>query len=326
MNRLKSFLLFLLPVWLFVGIFYLPYAIWSFPLSINWFMQNDYVLFRDIVYHHTPMPLFILNALSHIFGNTYEMLQITSYLLALILGYGIYFTGKTITRKVGISTLFLFVITLFTIGSNFNIEEMLAALFSLYAAFFFLKYRHSKASGFIIACGMFVALGVMSKQTAIGIIPAIGIILLWDTLTLKKNKIKALLKTTVYGLVGVGIVTVPIIIYFATRGALADFWYWNVTYNLFVYPAAYAKQAPTPNIIGGLANGMWIILAFVSGVLLMIHKHVSLDVKKQTLLFLIALITLLPALLPSFHVYKLITIYPYALILLSIYFSHVSGI
>jgi 4-amino-4-deoxy-L-arabinose transferase-like glycosyltransferase len=239
------------------------------------------------------------------------MLRIASYLLALSLGYGIYFIGKTISKSLGTTTLLLFIITFFTIGSNFNIEEISAAIFTLFASYYFLTYRKHKKSVYLMACGAFVALGIMSKQIAVGIVPAIVIMYLWDLRHQKKNKAQTLINNIMIAAIGVAIIVVPILIYFLTHDALDDFWYWNVTYNLYVYP----QQSSAYGLKEGLQYGSWLLAAVVPGTILLFNNTLKRAEKEALALLLLATIFLIPSLLPSFHIYKILAIYPYPLLI-----------
>lgn len=327
MKKIEAFLLLILPVWLFTGIFFLPYAIWSFPLSINWFFENGLLMYRDIIYHHPPLPLFILLGASKILGNTEWMLRIVSYFLALGFCYSVYFLARRIQRNVAVVALFLLVVTFFPIASNFNLEEMLASLFSVLAAAFFFHYRKTRTLTFLITSGACVGAAVMSKQIAVGTIPAMMVVLLYDQW---KNKPRVILynliKSTLFLVGGIFLIVIPCILYFYLRNGLSDFFYWNIIYNLTVYPKAYAQYSPVADWTEAMKNGLWILLAVVSGIILFFKKKNQVEMRKKLMFLLVATSSFLPALLPSFHTYKFLSMYPYPLLLLALAVVHLTYI
>lgn len=325
MRKLEAVLLVILPIILFTGIFFLPYAIWSYPLTQNWLYSNDFVLYRDVIYHHTPLPLFILFGASKILGNTEWMLRIVSYAAAFTFCFSLYMLARKIQRTVAVITLFLIILTFFPVASNFNFEEMFAALFSVLAAVFFFQYRTSKKSRDLIVAGALVGAAFMSKQIAVGIIPASLAAILYDHWHDKpKVIINKIIKSGLLLGVGMLITFLPILIYFYVQNALGDFLYWNITYNLFVYPKAYAQYSSAVNWQEGAINSLWIIPAVVAGVVLLFRNGTSKQLKSVQVFLLVATVSFLPAMLPSFHTYKFLSVYPYPLVLLAIsivYFS-----
>lgn len=320
-------MLFLLPVWLFTGTYFLPYAIWSYPLTINWFQDNGLVLYQDIIYHHTPLPLFVLYISSHIAGNTEMMLQGMSYILALACCYIMYFFARLHSRQAGKLLLVLVMTTFFPFASNFHIEEMVATICSLAAGFFFFQYRSTRHARFLVVCGMSIGAAFMSKQIAVGTIPAIGTILLFDGWS---SGIRQSFNKIIYPslMIGIGMVLsiLPFALYFISRGALDDFWYWNIVYNIAVYPQAYASYVSGTEWKEGIFNFIWILVP-VSASLYVLMKNKRSDKTTYLLLFLlVSTISFLPAILPGFHLYKFLSVYPYPIIALAILFATVTNI
>lgn len=322
MKKIEAFVLLILPIWLFIGIFFLPFAVWSFPLSNNWFFENGLLIYRDIIYHHPPLPLFVLLGASKILGNNEWMLRIVSYFLALGFCYSLYSLAKYIKKGVSVIILFLLIITFFPIASNFNFEEMMASFFSVLAMVFFFHYRKAKASKFLVAAGACIGAAIMSKQIAIGIIPAMMTVVIYDNW---KNKPRIILfdivKSALFLAVGILILVIPFIFYFYLHGSLNDLLYWNFVYNFTVYPKAYAQYAPGVDWKETILNSLWVLTAIVSGIILLFSKKLSADTRKKNIFLLVSIFAFLPALLPSFNTYKLINLYPYSLLLLALAFT-----
>lgn len=327
MKKIETLLLFLLPICLFIGIFFLPFAVWSFPLSNNWFFENGLLIYRDIIYHHPPLPLFTLLGASKILGNNVWMLRIVSYFLALGFCYSLYFLAKYIKKSVSVIALFLLIITFFPIASNFNFEEMMASFLSVLAMVFFFHYRKTKAAKFLVATGACIGAAIMSKQIAIGAMPAILAVVIYDNW---KNKPKAMLlniiKPVLFLTVGVLTLVIPFIFYFYLHGALNDFLYWNFVYNFTVYPKAYTQYSPRIDWREAILNSLWILTTIISGIILLFSKKVPKETRKNNLFLLVSILAFLPALLPSFNTYKLINLYPYSLLLFALVFTSLTYI
>ena len=327
MRKIEPFLLFLLPVWLFTGTFFLPYAIWSYPLTINWFIDNGLVLYQDIIYHHTPLPLFILYGASYVLGNTETMLRIMSFVLGLLFCYSVYFFSRCINRNTATVTLILLLISFFPFASNFNIEEMCAAIFSVIAGMLFFQYRTTGKNRFLLLCGASIGAAFMGKQIAVGTIPAIGAVMLYD---IWREHNATVIGTIIYPsliiVTGIFLSTLPFAGYFIFHGAFDDFWYWNVVYNITVYPKAYAAYMPQTAWMEGVTNIIWILVPVITGIFLFFNRAVSKEIKTVLLFLLVSTISSLPAVLRGFHVYKFLTVYPYPLLILAISLTTIRGI
>lgn len=94
---------------------------------------------------------------------------------------------------------------------------------------FFALYRKK----FLIA-GLFMGLGIVFKQTLIPLAGLILIYILWS----EKN-----FRMISQYLLGLLPPIVLMILYFAHKGVLVDFWYWTIVFNLTVY-ASFGTQIP----------------------------------------------------------------------------------
>ncbi len=296
---------------LYINVFQLPYAVWTFPLTQNWFTDNGLILFQDVIYHHTPLPLFLLYFLSKIFGNGASMLQISSFLLSTIFGLGVYLVGAQISQKIGKVSFVIFLFTFPAMFNNFNIEEMTAALLTLFSMYFFTHFLKAESVLFLFYAGIFFGLGVMGKQSAVGIVFAFTIVLLW--FSVKKKRTTSIKKAFLFLVVGGAVGVSPVLIYYFIHNALGDFLYWNILFNLTIYP----QQTQPRAISDGLFYGGWIMLSILPGFILLWKRELKRDVRLKLLLVVLATLFLSPSLLPSFHAYKLLIFYPYAIIIWS---------
>lgn len=308
MRRIELLLLVFVPIWAYINVFLLPYAVWSFALTQNYFRENNLILFRDIIFHHTELSLFLLFLSSKLFGNSAQMLQISSFILLLFLVLGIYITTKQISHSLAKIAIFLFLITFPPLFNNFQLEEMTAAVFALYGVYFFLKYQSTKRMLKIFLAGIFFALAIMGKQAAVGAVFAVIATLVWSAIG-EKSFVKVK-KSIFVCLLGLTVGILPFLLYYLSKNALDDFVYWNFIFNLTVYP-----KFDVPNALSEmLPMAAFLFLSLPASIWLVIKKQ-KMELKDGLIFFILLGIFLLPALLPSFWLYKLLLPYPALLIL-----------
>ncbi len=310
---MSGFLLLLVPFWMYAGIFHLSYFVWTFSLTQNWFFDNGLVIFKDIIYHHTPLPLFLLYFTSKILGNTALMLQISSFTLGLLFVHGVYVTAKTLSKKIALTALLFLLVTFFPLFQNFNLEEMTAAVFALYATYFFLKFWQKQANRWIFLSGLCIACALMGKQIIAGIIITLIIANAYSINNRKVGRQK-LTRALFFFILGFAIGILPILIYYSLHHALADFFYWNIIFNLTIY-----RQQSTPYALkDGLLSSGWLLFSLVPAVFLWFRGKLNFIQRLGILTLICNTIFLFPSFLPSFLVYKSLPFFAYPLILWAI--------
>lgn len=318
MQKLTIILFIILPIWAYIAIFHLSYYPWPFPLTQNWFMDNGLILYRDVIYHHTPLPLFLIYFFSKIIGDTPFMLQITSFLLTATLGYSIYFTGKLLSSKIGNISLLIFILSFFAIFQNFNIEEMTAAIFTLLSTYFLLKFWRTKSYVLLFLSGLSAGLGIMGKQVTVGLIPVVIIITVIHTIK-NKEQLSIILKKNCIYCCGIFLSVLPFVGYFFINNALYDFIYWNIIFNLTEYP----KQSAPYGLKEGISTGGWLFFSIIPGTILLFKKNLKLYFHSGLLIFILTAIFISPSLLPSFLTYKILPFFAYLVLLWAITFQYI---
>ena len=301
-------------IWAYFNVFKLPYAAWTFPLTQNWFADNGLIVFKDVIYHHTPLPLFFLFTLSKILGNNFFMLKFASFSLLVAFGYGIYLTARQISEKVGTTSLFIFAVSFPATFNNFNIEEMISSVLALYAVYFFTRFYKTGFYKFIFWFGFFLGLSFMGKQPSVVILPALLTLLF----IFRKAKRFLITKTLFFVGLGLFISVAPFTLYFYLNNALYDLYYWNIVFNLTVYPAlskvAYAAKE-------GIASTLWLFLSLFPALFLAVKGKLEKNFKFVLISLIVSTIFLFPSFLPSFSSYKALIFYPYPVILWSVVFD-----
>lgn len=300
-------------VWAYFGIYQLPYYVWTFVLSQNWLMSNGLILFRDIIYHHTQLPLFTLFGMSKILGNTPDMMRFSSFILLVIFGYGILLLGRKISKRVGNISFAIFLLTFFPLFHNFNIEEMMASLFCVYATYFYLKFWDKLIPVWFFFSGIFVALGIMSKQS-VGLIVFVYLLAsgwqIFENNKLIKPAVKGFLYFSIGGILG----TLPFLIYYLINNSIGDFLYWNIIFNFTIYP----KQSVPYAFKEGMVASGWLFASIVPSIYLLFKQKINRTLRFPLGLLVISTIALSTSLLPSFLGYKILPFYPYPLVIWAI--------
>lgn len=292
----------------YINIFQLPYFAWTFLLTQNWFMENGLVIFKDVIYHHTPLPLFLIYGISKILGNNFFMLQAASFLMLILFGFGIYLTAKQISKRAGTVSFFLFIVTFPALFNNFNIEEMTSSLFALWAFYLFIRFYKTASYRFSLLFGAFIGLSFMSKQPSLLLLFPLIILLF----IFKKSKIFSFKKALIYFGFGFFVSIFPFFLYFLFNNSLYEFYYWNIVFNLTLYPVLSKAYVTTE----GIFSTLWLLLSILPAFII-IRRKTEVNFKFFAISLILATIFLYPSLLPSFLTYKALIFYPYPLILWS---------
>ncbi|MBI2613569.1 MAG: glycosyltransferase family 39 protein [Candidatus Levybacteria bacterium] len=310
MPKISIALIFGFLLWAYFGIYQLPYYVWTFALTQNWFTDNGLILFKDIIYHHTQLPLFALFGMSKILGNTPDMMRASSFILLIVFSFGILLLGRKISKKVGNISFAIFLLTFFTLFHNFHIEEMMASLFCIYATFFYLKFWDKLSSWWIFFSGIFVSLGIMSKQS-VGLI--ILVFLLASVWQIRRNKklVKTTIKGFMYFFLGLLIAATPFFFYYFVNHSLGDFFYWNIIFNFTIYP----KQSIPYALKDGMIAAGWLLFSIIPSIYLLFTKLINKELRFPLILLTLCAVFLSTSLLPSFLTYKALPFYPYPLII-----------
>lgn len=296
----------------YVNIFQLPYFAWTFPLTQNWLTDNGLIIFKDVIYHHTPLPLFVLYEMSKILGNNFFMLQASSFLMLILFGFGIYLTARQVSKRIGTVSFLIFIVSFPVLFNNFNIEEMTSSLFALWAFYLFIKFYKTVSYRLILFFGVFLGLSFMGKQPSLLVLFPLVILLF----IFRKSKAFSFRKVLIYSGFGLFISMVPFILYFLYNNSLYEFYYWNIVFNLTIYPALSKAYVVTE----GITSTFWLLLSIIPAFIILRGK-IEADLKFIATSLILATIFLFPSLLPSFLTYKALIFYPYPLILWAIILS-----
>lgn len=172
---MKRLILFFPATAIFFLSFSLPFTYW--PEMLNWpfFLLSGWQPYQDFFMIHTPVLVYLLAGFFKILGQSGQTLHLFGALLlsmtTLLVALGPYW----FTKKISAGILSGFLAVLFAVsfkGNHVWFETLLTPLLLL-SCLFSLWYLKTERLVLVIFSGVFVALGVLTKQTAVYLLPAI---------------------------------------------------------------------------------------------------------------------------------------------------------
>lgn len=190
------------------------------------------VLYKDVIEHKPPLLSYIYAGIFWLLGETTVALKLFSSFYALLTTIAVFFLARYLFGSA--SALWsAFFYGLFSSGPVIHGTAVQGELFfALPLTLSILAYAAAMKSDerWFIASGFFAAIAVLIKTTAIPIF-----ILFFVVLLVYRNIFRVptlFLKDAVLLMIGPTVCAMVLISYFLYHGALGDFFYWNITYNL----------------------------------------------------------------------------------------------
>lgn len=220
------------------------YPICDLPDANTWLIQAKQVLsglvpYKDIYEHKGPLQIFAYLFAALPCFNRFEGLYITELVLFIIYSIGVYKTSKLFGEKYNLlaTIISIFVISLSSaFSSTGSSEELLLSTF-IWSVYFMVKNIQSNQifKPFdVLLIGAFCAIRLWTKYN----LCFFDVILVVYVLAYYiKNKWN-IWKTILYYILGFACVTVPLLIYFAVKGALYDLFYVYFYIVIFKYYTA----------------------------------------------------------------------------------------
>lgn len=318
----KSKLLKILPylllcIWVlfsYLKVFYGLFAVWESGITEAWYLKNGLIIYRDYIHHHTPLLRYILYFLFETLSYGPLTLQIYFLLVSVLLFIFLYLSARRFSKRIALISSVFFIFLFYNFFTNFHLEEGTSALFILISVFLSFLFINKKKLYLLLLSGLFAGFAIMTKQTSIGIMFAVGLTLLF----IKGNNFKKkIINVFIFGL-GLLFASLPILYYFYSKGALSNFFYYNVIFNLTIYreeTTAYALQE-------GLKVSIPLIASLIPLSVLLYKGRLTNEIKfSKVLLLCLSMIFLAPALLPSFLGGRTLLLFSFAIISWGIIFD-----
>ena len=273
-------------------------------------MIDGQVIYKDLFDHKGPI-MYLINAIAYLISP-----QIGLFIVEILFIYiGAVFIFKTskmfISKEMSLIMSLLYLMLIFVIISGGNFTEEYAMTFTSMALYCIMKiiyknkYENKILWGVI---GATFALNFFIKPTYIAVWMAFGIIQF--IYSIKEKKIKELLKYVFYIIIGILVVTIPIMIYLVLNNDINDF-----INAFFVMNMKYSKAGVLKKLkffwilINRYKYLNYIVIGFICNVLILFSK--KLDLKNKlfiTIFFIISII--LTAWAPNAYKHYLIQLAP----------------
>lgn len=299
-------------IWIFLNIFFLPFAPWTEGIHRPWLMLHGFVPYRDFLWNRGVFDLYLLSSFYKLFGVSEMSYRIIIFFLIEITSALIFFGLRKTTFIYSIGAYFIYVFFVEVLFMNAEIEEILVGLFSLFTFLLFWGYLRKKNLSYLLIAGIFTGFAFTVKQTSI-VLMVISIAYLIHEYLKKINKQtwKECIKKIIVFIVGFILPLLLFLLFFLFNGMLDDYLY-EQYFVLFIY-SKWAKP-------WGIVDGMRMMGIFLSIIIPFIFfSYKKFDKNNESLLLVVFTLSLFIMLLPSYWSYRLVAALPLFSILLSRY-------
>jgi hypothetical protein len=212
----------------------LKFTAWPEMLLWPYLIIKGWLPYQDIAIAHTPLMLADLAIFFKLFGVGITQLKIFTWILILILDYAVFSISKKLwNTRVAIFSLIPFVLWQLFFDGNGLWFDIYMGLFAL-LSFYFVKKKN------LLFAGIFWALAVISKQTAVWFLLPIAV-------ELVKGKRHELKEKTTNFIFGGGVIFILFTLLLFTLHLLPSFYDWAIKFGIFILPRA-AGQIQLPNL------------------------------------------------------------------------------
>lgn len=234
-------------VWMILGIAVLFLMFFSgstsplFPYDYGWdsalfilvgkCLNQGKMLYMDIFDHKGPI-IFWIEALGDKLHGTYGIFAVQVLFMCLTLNLMRCIFKRVLDKKVQLYEFIIFLIFLSYPFANGNLTEEYSLVFilvPLYLAIKRIMQNEMPSEKDFLVYG--ICFGILSFIRLNNAVTIAGIVLFWMIYLLKQRSYKRLTLSLAAGAAGIGIVTVPIILYFGQLGTLGDMLYATFGYN-----------------------------------------------------------------------------------------------
>ncbi len=299
MRRYLSLVLFVLSMlWITANVYLLPFHIWTAGVVYPWFITKGLTLYKDVMWIRMPLDMFLLSGWYRIFGASGQAYQLFIWFVLILLSGAILWIRWTEDQWVRFTGFLFFNIFLFPIFINTEVGEILVGLgaFLLFAAGTF--YIRKRTPSWAFATGLAAGFVAITKQNASMVAGIFYVVLLFEY-TSKKIRIRDGLRNIGVYTIGLFLPVTVLLIYFASKNALGDFF----RYSVFMVIGPYRGFSLLTRGDGEIIEGAYGLVLIP---LLLFWKKLGL--KRDNLLWIVLLIlALVPSLLPSFLSYRAFT-------------------
>lgn len=285
-------------------------------------MLEHKIIYRDLFDHKGPI-VYIINAIAFIISNKYGL-----FIIEFIIFYiGTIFVYKTsrivLSKKLSIIVNLLYMLISFRYFYGGNYTEEYAITFMSIAMYFIIKILYNKEIDkkiYWIIIGATFTINLLIKPTYISIWMAFGIVQLISSI--KDKKIKELIKNIGYMIIGILIISVPIMLYLIINNAVSSFIDAYIDMNMKYSNSSILKRIKSfAELSTRYKYNQYLLMMLISNIVLLFSKKINKRTKSFVTLFSVVSL-ILTAWAPNVYSHYLIQLSPCA-ILESIFLGYI---
>lgn len=304
MKSLKAYILFFLgTAWITINIYFFPFFAWTTGIAWSWMILHGLVPYRDFSDNRTHFDIFLLAGWSYFFGNNQASYQSFIYVLFLAIAALVFILSHKISPKIQIPSFIFYIIFLFPLFQNTEMDEVIVGLWILLLLAAVYKYLSKRDIRVIFLAGIISGISIITKQNSGGIVIATVAILGFDAY-IQKRFFPMFLKPVIFYVAGISLPILISIAYLTYNKAFSDF-----IFQVLILTSTYLANPLPPGF--SMGDGLWIEIGYLVLFIpfLVYWKQTKLSIQKVIFLVLLT-ISLFPSLLPSFLSYRAFTVYP----------------
>ena len=273
-------------------------------------MLEHKIIYKDLFDHKGPI-VYIINAIAFIISNKYGL-----FIMEFIISYiGIIFVYKTarivLCKKTSIFPSLFYILISFKYFYGGNFTEEYAITFMSIAMYFIIKILHNKEINkkfYWIIIGATFTINLLIKPTYISIWVAFGIVQLISSI--KDKKIKELIKSIGYMIIGILIIVAPIMFYLIINNDIKDFIDAYIGMNMKYSNSTIIERIKSFIYLTSIYKyNIYLVIMMISNIIILLNKKINKRTKSFVTLFAIISL-LLTAWAPNIFNHYLIQLAP----------------
>lgn len=246
-------------------------------------MENK-VIYKDLFDHKGPI-VYIINALALLISNKFGL-----FVVEVILFYiGTIFVYKTarivLSEKMSIVICLLYIVISFRYFDGGNYTEEYAITFMNIALYYIIKILYQKQDSkkiYWIIIGATFTVNVLIKPTYISIWIAFGLVQLISSI--KDKKVKELIKNIRYILIGILVISIPIIIYLIINNDINNFIDAYIDINMKYSNSSILRRIKNFKVLTQYYEyNIYLIITVISNIIILFNKN---SINKRTKSFI----------------------------------------
>lgn len=277
-------------------------------------MLEHKIIYRDLFDHKGPI-VYIINAIAFIISNKYGLF-ITEFIIFYIGTIFVYKTSRIVlSKKLSIIVNLLYMLISFRYFYGGNYTEQYAITFMSIAMYFIIKILYNKEIDkkiYWIIIGATFTINLLIKPTYISIWMAFGIVQLISSI--KDKKIKELIKNIGYMIIGILIISVPIMLYLIINNAVSSFIDAYIDMNMKYSNSSILKRIKAfVELSTRYKYNQYLLMMLISNIVLLFSKRINKRTKSFVTLFSVVSL-ILTAWAPNVYSHYLIQLAPCAIL------------